>query len=54
MNEKTVDEYIAGLVPWQAEIITRIREIIFSVAPDAKELFKWGQPVYEKGGPLHI
>ena len=40
------------MVPWQAEIITRIREIIFSVAPDAIELFKWGQPVYEKGGPV--
>lgn len=52
MNEKTVDEYIAGLEPWQAEIITLIREIIFSVVPDAKELYKWSQPVYEKGGPL--
>jgi len=52
MNEKTVDEYIAGLVPWQAEIVARIREIIFNAVPDAKEQFKWGQPVYEKGGPL--
>ncbi|PKN86216.1 MAG: hypothetical protein CVU46_08605 [Chloroflexi bacterium HGW-Chloroflexi-8] len=52
MNEKTVDEYIAGLVPWQAEIVTRIREIIINVAPETKELYKWGQPVYENGGPL--
>ena len=52
MNEKTVDEYIAGLVPWQADIVTRIREIIFNVAPDTKELYKWGQPVFEKDGPL--
>ncbi|MHB8133569.1 MAG: DUF1801 domain-containing protein [Anaerolineaceae bacterium] len=52
MNEKTVDEYIAGLVPWQAEIVTRIREIIINVAPETKELNKWGQPVYENGGPL--
>jgi hypothetical protein len=52
MNEKTVDEYIAGLVPWQAEIVTCIREIILNTAPDVKEMYKWGQPVYEKGGPL--
>lgn len=52
MNEKTVDEYIAGLVPWQAEIVARIREIILNAAPDVKEMYKWGQPVYEKGGPL--
>lgn len=52
MNEKTVDEYIAGLVPWQAEIVARIREIILKAAPDVKEMYKWGQPVYEKGGPL--
>jgi hypothetical protein len=52
MNEKTVDEYIAGLVPWQAEIVSRIREIIMNGAPDVKEKYKWGQPVYEKFGPL--
>ena len=52
MAEKTVDGYIAGLADWQAEIVISLRKIILDAAPDAKELIKWAQPVYEKGGPL--
>ena len=52
MKEKTVDAYVAGLEDWQAEIITSLRQIIRSAAPNAAESFKWAQPVYEENGPF--
>lgn len=52
MAPKTVDQYIAGLNEEQAEIATRIRQIIRTAAPEARESFKWAQPVYESNGPF--
>ena len=52
MAAKTVDEYIAGLEGWQAEIVSRVRQIIIETVPDARESIKWAQPVYESGGPF--
>ena len=52
MAEKTVDGYIDGLADWQAEIVRAVRKIILDAAPDAKELVKWAQPVYENNGPF--
>jgi hypothetical protein len=50
--EKNVDNYISGLEPWKAQIVSRLRSIILEVAPQAKESIKWAQPVYETNGPF--
>jgi len=49
---KTVDEYIAGLEGWQAEVVASLRAIIREAAPQATESIKWAQPVYEDHGPF--
>jgi hypothetical protein len=50
--EKTVDQYLEGLEPWQADIARELRTILQKAAPGAKESFKWAQPVYESNGPF--
>ena len=52
MAAKNVNEYIEGLGGWQTDVTTRIREIISTTAPEAKESIKWAQPVYELNGPF--
>lgn len=52
MAEKTVDTYVEGLEGWQKEAALQLRIIIRQTAPDARESFKWAQPVYEAGGPF--
>ena len=49
---KTVDEYIAGLSGTPAATAAALRELIVKTAPGLKESIKWGQPVYEAGGPV--
>ena len=49
---RTVDGYIAALDPGRAAVATRLREIVRTAAPDARESIKWGQPVYESNGPF--
>lgn len=52
MAEKTVDGYIAQLEEWKAEVVSTVRRIVLETAPEAKELIKWAQPVYELDGPF--
>lgn len=52
MAPKTVDEYVKSLKPDQAKIVSTLRTVIMQAAPQAKESFKWAQPVYEQGGPF--
>lgn len=52
MKPKTVEEYIRSLDDWQGEIVAALRQIVLKTVPDAKEGFKWAQPVYEVNGPL--
>jgi hypothetical protein len=52
MAKKTVDEYIVGLEGWQADAVSKLREIVKTAAPDASEAMKWAQPVYDHGGPF--
>jgi len=52
MAEKSVEGYIASLEPWQAEIARKVRTIVRESAPQARESFKWAQPVYEMNGPF--
>ena len=52
MVKKTVDEYVAGLEEWQAEIVEGVRKVVQKVAPEVTEVVKWAQPVYESNGPF--
>jgi hypothetical protein len=49
---KSVDDYISGLPPDQAQIVTALRALVRRAAPDAQEAYKWAQPVYESNGPF--
>lgn len=46
-----VDECIASLERWKAEVVTAVRTIVLEAAPDAAEAIKWSQPVYSTNGP---
>ena len=52
MYFRNVDEYIAGLEPWAAEIVTELRSLVKEGMPDSTETVKWAQPVYEFNGPF--
>ncbi|HLC03693.1 MAG TPA: DUF1801 domain-containing protein [Anaerolineales bacterium] len=52
MKPKTVDEYVKSLDDSQAEIVTALRQQVMKAVPEAREAFKWAQPVYEVNGPL--
>lgn len=43
----TVDEYIAAAPEQGQKHVKEIRAILKEIAPDAKEVLKWGQPVFE-------
>ena len=48
----TVDAYIAGLSPEFRAIAERLAGIVHAVVPKATSSIKWGQPVFEHGGPM--
>ena len=52
MAKKTVDEYISGLAGWQAEVVSKVRQVVLEAAPGTQESIKWAQPVYESNGPF--
>lgn len=52
MAGKTVDAYIATLEPDQRGIVEEVRKIVRTAAPQAKEAFKWSEPVFESNGPF--
>lgn len=45
MNQE-VTTYIEDSVENHKEILTELRKLIFSIAPNTKEQFKWSRPVY--------
>jgi hypothetical protein len=47
-----MDEYAAGLPPAQAEVLAVLRRLVRETAPELTETVKWGQPVWEHGGPV--
>jgi hypothetical protein len=47
-----IDRYIAALKPEQQLIVQALRELVKEAAPEAREAFKWAQPVWEAGGPV--
>ena len=50
--ERTVDAYVSALPDGQREIAETLRRLVRSAAPEAREAFKWAQPVFESGGPF--
>ena len=52
MAKKTVDEYIAGLEGWQADVVSKVRQVVLDTAPGAQEAIKWAQPVFDSNGPF--
>jgi hypothetical protein len=50
--ERTVDAYVAALPDGQREIAEAVCRLVRSAAPEAREAFKWAQPVFESGGPF--
>lgn len=51
-SEKTVDGYIDSVGGERGAIVAALREVILENAPDAREIIKWAQPVYDAGGPF--
>ena len=49
---KKVDDYVATIEPAQAAIVAKIRDLVREASPELREVFKWGQPVWELAGPL--
>ena len=45
MNEE-VTKFIENSPDNQVKILVELRKLIFSIAPDASEQFKWSRPVY--------
>ena len=52
MSQNKVDEYIGNLGGWKSDVIAQLRTLVTAAAPEAKESFKWAQPVYELNGPF--
>ena len=51
MSGKTqeVDEYLENLVSERRAALTKLRSLVFEVAPDAVETMKYRMPTYEYG-----
>jgi hypothetical protein len=52
MPVESVEEYIRGLEDWQADLVTRLREIIKEAVPGVQESIKWGRPFFDMNGPI--
>jgi len=48
MKPTTIEEYISQAPEVAREKLTEICSILKEVAPEAKELIKWGHPVFEE------
>lgn len=48
----TVEEYMAQLPDGRKEALTKLRELIHQVAPDAQEYIKYKMPYFEQNGQL--
>ncbi|MCC6809172.1 MAG: DUF1801 domain-containing protein [Deltaproteobacteria bacterium] len=43
---------MAKLADWQQEIIDTVRGLVKTAERDAREVVKWGQPIFELNGPF--
>lgn len=51
-REDSVDGYLTKVAPWQRTVIEKLRTIVKASTPNASEVYKWGQPVFEHKGPF--
>lgn len=49
---RTVDDYVAAIPAPLDAVAAELRQVVRAAAPDAGESVKWGQPVYDAGGPF--
>jgi hypothetical protein len=47
-----IDDYIAGVTDWRGELLARIRTLVREAAPDVREEWKWGSPVWSQNGMI--
>ncbi len=45
-NVAGVDEYLAGLPEWQADALSKFRELIHELSDEISEEIKWGVPAF--------
>src|SRR5262245_61343010 len=47
---KQIDQYVAGLPDWRGKQLAKLREWIRAADPKLVESWKWGTPVWTRGG----
>ena len=52
MAEKTIASYASALGDWRAGTVHALDELVRATAPKATGAIKWGQLVYDLGGPM--
>ncbi len=52
LKGKPVDAYIDKHTGWQADVLWAIDGLVRAAAPAVTASIKWGQPVYDAGGPI--
>ncbi|QJR12525.1 hypothetical protein DSM104443_03611 [Usitatibacter rugosus] len=45
-----IDEKIAGLPDWRGKMLAKVRALILKAEPQIVEEWKWGTPVWSRGG----
>ncbi|MGQ0609188.1 MAG: DUF1801 domain-containing protein [Chloroflexota bacterium] len=45
-----IDAYLDGISGWQRDVATRLRELIHEADSEVAEAWKWGTPVFVRGG----
>ncbi len=49
---RTVADYVASIPAPLDAVAAELRRVVQAAAPEASESIKWGQPVYDAGGPF--
>lgn len=53
LRGKTVEDYLRAKVSgWQADTVREICALLKREAPEAAQVLKWGQPIFELHGPM--
>jgi hypothetical protein len=47
-----ITEHIKSLTDWRGELLAHLRKLIMQVDPNIVEEWKWGTPVWSKGGMI--
>jgi hypothetical protein len=49
-GSKQIDRYVAGFDDWRGQQLAKLREWIRAADPELEESWKWGTPVFTRGG----